>query len=227
MTGRFIKNNSGQTKNYGYGDLPDGETWEFPSQGVLDRLANKPAFVADVLSGDIAVVQDENELKPKIGMNWLRYNSPVLTSSLALDKDGTNQSISGNGWTVVTANRVLWDINEDYDNSTNDFVVPIDAVYRMDALMVVKNIVQCQQIELAIFKRGEPDDYWFLVDRKYPALLSLQEVVLSNNIAFDFYSEERYCLKIKMTPTILGNPQATIDGDDDYTAWGYDLSKKL
>ena len=179
-------------------------------------------------NGDIVVINEEDEeLDPKIGWSYFSTRSKTISASLAVDKDGTDQAISGTGWTVVEAERILWDLNGDYDISVDDFVVPENAIYTLDPVIRIKDIVDVEEIELAIFKRGSPDDYWFLLDRKYPASQSLSEVVLSNSVAFDMYMGERFCLKVKMIATSGGTPTANIDGSDDYTAWGYDLSKKL
>jgi hypothetical protein len=178
-------------------------------------------------SGDVIVIAGTQELSPEIGKSYFCNNSIALNSSLALDKDATDQSLTGIDWIEVTHQRIIWDVNGDYDGSVDDFVVPIDGIYKFDCKMRIKNIADCDEIELAIFKRDTPDDYWFIIDRKYPAAENLSEVILSGAITFDFYQYERYCIKIKMVQTSGGTVAADIDGDDDFTAWGYDFSKKL
>lgn len=181
-----------------------------------------------IANGDLVALNvEDEELSPGIGWSYFSTRSITVSSSLAVDKDGTDQALTGTDWIDVQAERIIWDLNEDYDVSTDDFLVPDNAIYKFDPMMRIKNIVDIEEIELAIFKRGSPDDYWFLIDRQYPAAQGLSEVVLSNSIAFDFYTGERYCVKIKMVATSGGTPTADIDGSDDYTAWGYDLSKKL
>lgn len=227
-TSKFIKNVSGSTINYNHGDIANNETWEFPSSAVLSKIVNTTSLETDILNGDVVVVDNTLELSPTIGFSWLKYNSPTMMSSLAIDKDGTNQDLTTDDWELVTADRVLWDINEDYVIADNDFLVPIDAIYKFDCNIRVYDLSNVAEIELAIFKRGDPDDYWFIIDRQYPSILNLTEVVLGKSIAFDMYKDELFCMKIKMTKVVaLTAISATIDGNDDYTAWGYDLSKKL
>lgn len=199
---------------------------ELPIVDVDNMLDSEMKTYVD--SGDLVVINEQDEeLDPGIGWSYFSSRSIAIAASLAVDKNGTDQSISGTGWVVVEAERVLWDLNQDYDMAVDDFIVPENAIYTLDPVIRVKDIVDVEEIELAIFKRGSPDDYWFLLDRKYPASLSLSEVVLSNSVAFDMYKDERFCLKIKMVATSGGTPTANIDGSDDYTAWGYDLSKRL
>lgn len=195
----------------------------------VDSLNMQDAQMTDwILDGSIVVIKDTLELSPVIGESYFSSNSVSLSSSVAIDKDATDQSISDVNWILVTADRIIWDIDEDYDATTDDFVVPIDGVYKFDCKLRIVDIVNCDQIELAVFKRGSPDDYWFIVDRQYPNDMGLSELILSGAITFDMYKDEHYCLKIKMTKVDSGSAvTATIDGDDDYTAWGFDLSKRF
>lgn len=150
--------------------------------------------------------------------------SKPYRSTCAVDKNGSNQSLSGEGWTELTATRKLWDVNEDYDLDSNDFICPVDSsLYVLESQILVQSCVNVLFAELAVFKRGSPDDYWFLLDRKAPLG---GEVNLSCSISFDMYLEERFCLKLKLTKNIL-NPTATIVGNDDYTAWGYNWNGYL
>jgi len=144
-------------------------------------------------------------------------------ASLAVDKNGTDQTLSGNDWTVVTSTRVLWDIETNYDEDTNDLIVHYDGIYSSDGQVKLTDIQNCTKIELAIFKRGSPDDYWFILDEK-PIASGQTDSLLSFATFFDFYEGERYCIKIKLYGE---NASATIDGEDDYTAWGYTFSRSM
>lgn len=149
----------------------------------------------------------------------------AFRSCLALDKNGNDQTIDTTSATVITKERSLWDFNEDYDDETNDFVVPIDGVYSFDIQLRVNSFFNCKTVEIAMFKRGDPDDYWFVLDK---ATVVDDFIQLSNSTLFDLYEGERYCLKIILEKTSgLLAVSATIDGNDDYTAWGYNLSKIL
>jgi hypothetical protein len=145
-------------------------------------------------------------------------------SSLAVDKDGNDQSLSGNDWIVVTASQVLWDINNDYDMDTDDFVVPYDGIYFHDGQFRLVSMSNVTKVELTMFKREtEGDDYWFILDEK-PIASGQTECQLSSGTTFNFYEDERYTVKIKLYGT---DPTASIDGDDDFTAWGYSFSRRL
>ena len=145
---------------------------------------------------------------------------------MAVDKDGINQSISGTTEVVVTKNRVLWDFNNEYDDNTDDFVVEVDGVYAFDIQLRMINFINCDSVELAIYKRGDPDDYWFILDKKSVGINN--NIQLGGSTLFDFYKGDRICIKIKLTKvSALLNVYADIDGDDDYTAWGYNFVRSI
>jgi hypothetical protein len=146
-------------------------------------------------------------------------------SSIAVDKDGTDQSLSGEDWTLITADRVLWDFNEDYDTLENTIVIPVDGVYTFDAQIKIKDIVNCSFVEVAMWKVGDPDDYWFILDKR--VIVTATEVQLKGTTSFDFYVSDVMYLAVKLYGNGGGTPSATIDGSDDYTAWGYTLSYLL
>lgn len=208
--------------------------YTFPSNSAVDIPEVDADNMLDqqmhdwIIDGSIIVIVDSQELAPEIGRSHFFSRSVSVSSSLAVDKNGTDQTITNENWQLLTANRVIWDINGDYIVADNDFKVPVNAVYKFDGKIRVTGLVNVGVIELAVYKRGNPDDYWFIVDRQYPEALSLQEVILSGAIAFDMYKDELFCLKIKLTKAVgLLGISATIDGDDDYTAWGYTLDKLL
>ena len=55
---KFIHNISGETKNYGHGDIADGAFWEVPTIAVFDRLKNLPSLLADFSSGIVKFSRD-------------------------------------------------------------------------------------------------------------------------------------------------------------------------
>jgi hypothetical protein len=182
-----------------------------------------------ISNGDIVVINDDDEeLAPVIGYSLFSSRSISIASSVAVDKNGVDQAITADTWEVVQAERIIWDLNGDYDEADDDFVVPENGLYKADPVLRIKDIEHVDVVELAIFKREDPvDDYWFILDRQYPSDQNLSEVILSNSVAFDFYKGEHYCLKVKITSSSGQTGVANIDGSDDYTAWGFDLSKKL
>jgi len=149
--------------------------------------------------------------------------------SAALDLNNIDQEVDGTNWIEVLPKRIIWDINQNYDIVNNDFVVPVDGIYYADGQFNVKNIQYCESIELAIFKREENgDDFWFILDKKI--INNQSEEQMTFNTLFDFYENEKYAIKIKLTKkTNLLNfdPSCKINGSDDYTAWGYSFSKSL
>lgn len=178
---------------------------------------------------DIYAALENEQLKANDGDEDLTIKTAIAVlkkefySSLAVDKNGTDQTITGDEWEVVTAQRVLWDIESNYDADTDDIVIPYDGIYSFDGQIKLTNISAITKVELALFKRGTPDDYWFILDEKPIAALQT-EALLSFATFFDFYEDERYTFKIKLYGLL---PSATIDGEDDYTAWGYSFSRSL
>lgn len=187
---------------------------------------NMSGIDGQISSADFAKLAKEVELSltPKTAIAKI---TDTWTSSLAMDKgpnSGTDQSLSGNDFTVITAEQVLWDIDSNYDNDADDFVVGYDGIYSADGQIKLKSISNCTKIELALFKREEAeDDYWFILDEK-PIQSGQTETLLSYATFFNFLEDERYCLKIKLYGE---NASATIDGNDDYTAWGYSFSRSI
>lgn len=158
-------------------------------------------------------------------------SSSKVMPSLAVDKgedDGTDQLIEGEGWVEITAHRKLWDANEDYDLENNNFDISRDGVYFFDGQFRIVDMVNCSSVEVAIFKREDPeDDYWFIIDEA-PNSSGKEKVHLSGATGFDFRSGESYCLKIKLTKTnVLLACSAKILGSDDYTAWGFNWIREL
>jgi hypothetical protein len=167
-----------------------------------------------------SVFCDDTELSTQTGLAILAQD---FNCSFAVDKANTDQTLSDPGdWIEIPANNIIWDLSGDYDDETNDFVVPFDGVYYADVQMRIKDILLCSSIELAVFKRDDPDDYWFILDRKI--LQGETDVQLTATTSFDFYEGERYCLKIKISGALSS---CKIDGSDDFTAWGFNFGKSL
>jgi hypothetical protein len=145
--------------------------------------------------------------------------------SCAVDKDFINQDLSGSEFTVVSSSRVLWDVGEVYDIPKDRIVIPTNCLINFDIQLRVQNIVNCEKIELALFKKGEPDDYWFILD--YKAVGSETELQLKGATQFDMYGEEEFDVRIKLHPVVGQTPTATIIGDDDFTAWGFSATHQI
>lgn len=144
-----------------------------------------------------------------------------VPSSFAADKLGTDQIVETETWTKVTSARRIWDKLGDYDITNDEFVIPANGIYNFDIQLRLKNLANVAEAELALFKRETPeDDYWFIISRR-TGISGLGYVHLNGATQFDFYAGERYYLAIKL---VKNDPElpitATIDENDDYTAWG-------
>lgn len=137
----------------------------------------------------------------------------------AVDLDGTDQSVSGTNWVKISWNRVLWDSVAMLDSDNHYFLIPKDAVYISDIAIKLNSFVNVTSAELAIFKVQEgADDYWFQID--YKERLTQNSLMLKGSMSFDFHEGEQYYLALKLT-TVLLTPSCQIEGDDDYTAFGF------
>jgi hypothetical protein len=188
----------------------------------LDELTlwgNDTALIQNILDGN---------LEPYIGnlklskLTACAYISNSFPSSLAVDKNNRSVAITGNDWQVITADRIIWDTNDNYDIETDDFVIPFDGLYFMDIQVNMEDITNVTAIEVALFKRGEVDDYWFILDKKM--VHSETEIQITGCTLFDLYEDDRYTVKIKLYGD---TPSATINGSDDLTAWGYSFQRTL
>jgi hypothetical protein len=188
-------------------------------------------YMFDMIKSDPASVEQEDfETNYKETSNQPNKQAieviidTYAASSLAVDKYGTDQVIGSSEWTVLTSERIIWDINSDYSKETDDFVVPYNGIFFHDGQFKFKNMSGVSEIEIALFKRGvENDDYWFVLAHSY-GLSGVPDIQISTGTSFDFYTGESYCVKIKLSGS---TPSATVDGSDDYTSWGYTFSRRL
>jgi hypothetical protein len=233
----YIKNNTEESKTW-FRDFTPGEEFQIPSEVMREEYASCESLLIAIANGEALIGNGNEYFSTKYEMFcWLldtglssNVTASVVidtyaASSLAVDKNGEDQNLSGNDWTVLTDGRKIWDINNDYDEETDDFIIPYDGIYFHDGQFKLINLSGVTEVELAIFKRGAEgvDDYWFILDKKsIPA--GATEMQLASGTSFDFYTDERYCLKIKLYGE---NPSAIVDGDDDFTAWGYTFNRRL
>lgn len=218
---KYIHNISLETKEYQGRDIPAGGFYRIPSP-LYAEYSEDQQLIQDIQNGLVALSRDgENDIS-NIENSLLLLSTVEFRCSVAIDKNNINQFMQGTDPVIVSADRILWDIGEDYDLATEDFVVPADGVYSFDSQIRVTNLSNVSSIELALYKRGQPDDYWFILDKQ--AIGSQTEIHLNGATEFDFYKDERYALKVIMYKTLpLINCSCTINGNDDYTAWGYTL----
>lgn len=219
----YLHNVSGSEKTY-LGKTIGNDEYLYMEPSLRQHFSEIAELRSDIGSGLITISRDGVTDQDSVVNMLAMLDGDDFRSSLAVDKDGNNQNISGNGWHTITGSRVLWDINQDWDGVSHDFVVPLDGVYNFDIQQKITNLSSVSRIEMALFKRidGNPenDDYWFIIDEKSPD--SLTEVQMDGATQFDFYEGERYCIKIKLEGLFAS---ATLSGNDDYTAWGFNLSE--
>ena len=220
--GKYIHNKTEESITINGKEIPANSTFKIPEH-LYAEYSDNDFLLTQIDSGYINVSYDGINILNSIASQKQCLRVTAFRSCLALDKNGNDQTINSTTETVITKNRTLWDFNSDYDDETNDFVVPIDGVYSFDIQLRINSFFNCKTVEIAVFKRGDPDDYWFILDK---ATVVDDFVQLSNSTLFDFYEGERYCLKIILEKTSgLLEVSANINGSDDYTAWGYNLLK--
>ena len=194
------------------------------NEEIRAHFAENSAVIEAINNSNLAILCEKcnQVLQTKTAIACLKKD---FYSSLAVDKDNIDQVIDeANNWVTISSNRILWDVNNDYLSSTFDFKVPFDGIYSADGQIKLVEITNCSKIELALFKRGEFfDDYWFILDEK-PIVSGQTETLLSYSTFFDFYEDEKFCLKIKLCGE---NSSAKIVGEDDFTAWGYSFARNL
>lgn len=220
---KFIHNKTEDDKTYSGLFVPALSSIELQPE-LWREIGFNQGVANDILSEIIcASVDGVEELPKKTSLALLQGR---WESSTAIDKDGENQSLSGDGWHEFTASRKIWDLNSDYDIESNNFKAPFNGVFFFDGQFRVSNFANVDYVEIALFKRGEPDDYWFIIDRKY--VDGKPELAMSGSTYFDFYEDEEFCLKIRLNKVLpLVGCSASISGDDDFTAWGYSFGHQL
>jgi hypothetical protein len=163
------------------------------------------------------------------------YLCTILTSigasetiaSFAIDKI-LDQVIETDAWTKLEAHNVLWDFIGNYDIATDCITIYSNGVYDFDAQVRFKDLVNVASIELALFKVEKfVDDYWFII-AKSTDVFDLSIAQLSGSTQFDFRASEKYYFAVKLEKI---DPEssisATVDKNDDYTAWGLSWVNKL
>lgn len=219
---KYIHNVSGTEKTYQGKVISDGSYYLIPPP-LFTEFSEDSSLKADIESGEVKMSRDG-----LVDLDTVENSLALLAPqdyrvSVAVDKEGVNQYVSGTNPATITADRILWDLHEDYDVDTDSFVVPIDGVYFFDSQIKVTNLSNVASVELALYKTGTPDDYWFILDKRDTS--SLFEVQLSGATSFDFYKNQEYKLKIILTKVLpLVDCSCTIDGNDDHTAWGFSLN---
>lgn len=219
---KIIKNISESTITILGVDLSPQAIYTIPSC-KWDKLRDSSDIITLIDSETIILNDGTNDLSIEGSKHLINIDQNEYNSSLAIDLNNIDQNITDNTWIEIDNQRVIWDLNSDFDLENNEFNVPLNGIYFIDVQIRIKNISSTADIELAIFKRieGEPDDYWFILDKK---VTISGETQLTAGTSFNFYKDEKYVIKIKVSGT---NVNAIIDGSDDYTAWGITFEKAL
>lgn len=212
-----IINRSGTTQSWMGKEIVDSGYLDLDEFDVLQfRYDSK--FDSDIESGDLVVSDGVNEFDADIGKSFL-YEEKF---SCAVDLDNEDEIISGNDWIEIPHKRVIWDTLNLIDAVNNDFIVPYDGVFTCDLKLRIKDMSNVTAVEVALFKRGDPDDYWFIMS--YHDIVGDSILDMSGSTPFDMYTGEIFTLKIKLYGT---SAEALIGGNDDYTAFGYTFHHKL
>lgn len=218
---KILKNNTENTLQILNKDVASQDSYDVPPNQWIKLMHCEN--IGLLISNSSIIVNDGIEnLNPTRGeLHINRLNPFDFYSSLAVDKNNIDQNIT-TSWTTITSNRVIWDINNDYDIENNEFVIPRDGIYLLDLQIKLKSLLDVSTIILSLFKVGEVDEEWFILDYK-DYLNDISQ--FTSAIEFDMYRGERYKIKIKMTGGLLVSGK--IDGNDIYTAWGLTFQKPL
>jgi len=220
----IIKNLDTEAGQYCGKDLSAGESYEITEEARL-LWATDDSVLDAIDSEKLGVVVDDEPAGHATSKAMLLRSQ---AASLAVDKgsEGPDQTITANDWEVIDANRVIWDIEENYDLETNDFVVPYSGIYFCDGQWQITDMINVSSVEVAVFKREENEtSYWFILDKKeFAPLAEVSTTQMSAGTNFDFYEGERYTIKIKITGLLSS---AKISYDDDFTAWGFSFIRQL
>jgi hypothetical protein len=184
----------------------------FSKTDIDDELVN---FILD---GSLVFNDGASDRSPRTAIALLEKRG--LSSSVAVDMNNLDQNISGTDAVHINHARVIWDLNVDFDTDTGEFVVPFDGVYSGEIGTQLKNLTNVAKASVVIYK-GE--DQWFILDEKFVPS-GAATIYLTNTVRFDMYEDERFDIRVQLVGDGGGTPSATINGDDDFTAWGFDLS---
>lgn len=182
--------------------------WQFD-----DQIA---ALISD---GSLIVGNDDYGLeiqRPSTAMAFLRSSAP-FPSSFAIDKEEIDQSISTDASTKITAERILWDLGEDFDLAESKFIAPVNGVWNANGTILINNFVNVSRLNLEIWRN---DELWFVVGSWAVNTADLYAVFSCDVDAYKTSSHE-FDLRIRMEKIIpLDACSAVISGLAEHTSWG-------
>ena len=156
--------------------------------------------------------------------------NPQTRPMIAVDYNNEDEVLNVSGeWIDLKPKRTIWDNDQNFNLETGDIEVAETGIYLSTLKMTLTNVTNISKVELFIFKRlPDGDDQWFELDTKFSGDIHDGVVKLSFATTFDFYNEEKYCFKIKLHKADENlDCEATIVGDDDYTAWDFSYLREL
>lgn len=199
-----------------YVQLEEYQKFKFQTDIEIENLINSSDLIVNSGSNDIA--------NTTAAISYLRSAS-IFSSSFAVDLDNTDQLIDSDIETIISANRILWDILEDYSLTDQQFNPPIDGVWNANGTIAVKNPTNVKTVAIEIWRNDEP---WFTVSQQAPSPTATTFLPFSCDV--DAYASESHYfdLRIHLTKEDALLPcEITISGSDEETAWGMTFSQQL
>lgn len=220
ITETDLLHNSGQ-------NFPVGEYVSFDPD-IIDRIADYQ--LKDWFEAGYLVFNDGTNDQSYWLNGWLHFSGIRYPDSVAVDlvesedeegvTSGTDQELTGSDWVKVEPKRVIWGINNDWDLENNSWSPTVNGIFFHDPQIRIKNLVNVTCVELGIFV---DDELWWISDQRYPSA-TLTQLILRGAVHIDAYVGSQIDIRVRLTGD---SPSATIDWDDDWTAWGFALKDLL
>jgi len=200
--------------------LPNGQVMEAlgsygPTREEISRIAHKEQTEALFNAGDLVI---DGMVGSTRMLSYLR-SSRSFASTFAVDKnDDTDQLIDDVSTVLIVANRVLWDLLDDYNLSESAFYPSIDGIWNLNGTITVKSMVNVARIRIDIYRN---DELYFTVTDKYVAAENALALPFSCDV--DAYKSENHNFDIRIRLDKIDTNaeiEATISGSDEETAWG-------
>ena len=125
MPSKWIHNTSLDIRSYQGREIGVGEFFQIPSESAA-AFAYDPALIADIEDSVVALSWNESDDFSNLtaAVSFLKA-SEVYQSSFAVDKnDDSPQTIDTTSVVLITAERVLWDLQGEYDLASSIFGLP-------------------------------------------------------------------------------------------------------
>jgi len=219
MPSKWVHNTSLAVRSYQGREIGVGEFFQIPSESAA-AFAYDAALIADIEDSVVALSWNESDDFSNLtaAVSYLKATERYQ-SSFAVDKnDDSPQTIDTTSVVLITAERVLWDLQGEYDLASSTFSPALDGVWNLNGTITVSDFVNIARVKVHIYRNGDP---WFTVVDASMAGETRRSLTFTCDV--DAYASEAhdFDIRLQVEAVVGGDPVSiVISGTDEETAWG-------